>query len=274
MPIDLRHLRCFLVLAEELHLSRAAERLQIGPSLLFCTIKELEEDLCTLLFLHNTRHTSLTRVGEIFLEHVAGVFTALDQARTSVQTASAGLHDQRCIALSDGGASARLASLTAGCRKGMPVIDVCLSDPLPRLIKQQDEERYGTAFAQSTDTGDGTFATQVRSDALHVVVPARHPLLAYERIPLAEVLRYPLVMGDLNVCEGYCSPVEHALPSLDQEPLIAERVESFDLMMAMVAAGFALALASAPQIAVSREAGIVARPLKESSLTLITYLLG
>lgn len=61
---------------------------------------------------------------------------------------------------------------------------------------------------------------------------------------------------------------------IDQSPpsrTIKELEE--DLMMALVAAGFALALASASNIAASREPGIVARPLAEGSPTLITYLL-
>ena len=63
------------------------------------------------------------------------------------------------------------------------------------------------------------------------------------------------------------------LRALDKEPLVAERVMSFDLMMALVAAGFVLALVGVSQIAASRESNIVARPLAGGSLVLTTYLL-
>lgn len=106
-----------------------------------------------------------------------------------------------------------------------------------------------------------------------VAVPARHPLLKYKRIPLEEVLRHPLVLGDPLVCEGHARQVERVLRRLDMEPLIAERVASFDLMMALVSAGFALGLAGAPHIAASREPGVVARPLAGRSPLLTTYLL-
>lgn len=108
---------------------------------------------------------------------------------------------------------------------------------------------------------------------MRVAIPARHPLLAHERIPLEEVLRYPLVMGDPHACEGYNRQLERLLRPLDIEPLVAERVMSFDLMMALVSAGFALALAGASQIASSREPNIVARPLAGRSPMLTTYLL-
>ncbi len=89
-------------------------------------------------------------------------------------------------------------------------------------------------------------------------------MLAHARIPLDEVFRYPLVMGDPQVCEGYNHQIERVLRALDKEPLVTERVMSFDLMMALVGAS---------QIAASREPNIVARPLAGGSPMLTTYLL-
>ena len=57
------------------------------------------------------------------------------------------------------------------------------------------------------------------------------------------------------------------------EPLIAERVSTCDLMMALVSAGFALGLAGAAHILASREPGVVARPLALRVPPLTTYLL-
>lgn len=59
----------------------------------------------------------------------------------------------------------------------------------------------------------------------------------------------------------------------DREPLIAERVPSFELMMVVVSAGYALGLAGGSHIAASRESGVVARPLAGRSPMLTTYLL-
>ena len=106
-----------------------------------------------------------------------------------------------------------------------------------------------------------------------VAVPARHPLLAHKRIPLDELLRYPLVLCDPQICEGHAKHVERVLRRTEMEPLIAERVASADLMMALVAAGFALGLAGAARIAASREPGVVARPLASRVPPLTTYLL-
>ncbi|KMZ13518.1 Transcriptional regulator, LysR family [Candidatus Burkholderia humilis] len=91
--MELRHLRCFLAVAEELHFGRAAERLHVDQSPLSRTIKELEEDLGTPLFVRTTRSTRLTRAGRLFLDHVPRVLLALEQARSSVRAAAAGTTD-------------------------------------------------------------------------------------------------------------------------------------------------------------------------------------
>ena len=94
---------------------------------------------------------------------------------------------------------------------------------------------------------------------------------SYDRVE--EVLHYPLVLGDPVACEGHARQVDRALRRVEQEPLIAERVTTIDLMMALVSAGFALGLAGASQIAASREPGVVARPLAGRTPLLTTYLL-
>ena len=272
--MELRHLRCFLAVAEELHFARAAERLHIEQSPLSRTIKELEEDLGEQLFIRTSRSTRLTRAGKLFLEHVPRIFTALQQARDSVQAAANGFHGQLRIALSDGITPSRLPTLLALCRQEEPEIEIRLFEvPLSQQIKGLHDDLYDVGFSQSDEVGEGITAEAVWSDVLMVAVPARHPLLRHKRIPLEDVLLHPLVLCDPQVCEGYTRQVDRVLRRMDMEPLIAERVTSFDLMMALVAAGFALGLAGAPHIASSRESGVVARPLAGRSPMLTTYVL-
>lgn len=272
--MELRHLRCFIAVAEELHFARAAERLHIEQSPLSRAIKELEEDLGSQLFVRTTRSTRLTRAGRMFLEHVPRVFASLQQARDSVKAAANGFHGQLRLALSDGITPSCFTALLALCRQEEPEIEIRLSEvPLSQQIKGLQDDLYDMGFAQSDEVGDGLIAEPVWHDPLMVAVPARHPLLAYKYLPLDEVLRYPLALGDANTCEGHARQVERVLRQMNQEPLIAERVASFDMMMTLVSAGFALGLAGASQIAVSRDPSVVARPLAGGSHMLTTYLL-
>ncbi|WIX26165.1 LysR substrate-binding domain-containing protein [Xanthomonas arboricola pv. corylina] len=272
--MELRHLRCFLAVAEELHFARAAERLHIEQSPLSRAIKELEEELGVVLFARTTRSTRLTRAGALFLEHVPRVFAALQQARESVKAAANGFHGQLRVALSDGITPSRLPSLLALCRQEEPEVEIRLFEvPLSQQIKELLDDLYDVGFAQSDEVGDSVVATAVWSDPLMVAVPARHDLLKHKRIPLEEMLRFPLVLGDPQACEGQVRQIERVLRRVDMEPLVVERVASFDLMMTLVSAGFALGLAGEAHITASREPGVVARPLAGRSPVLTTYLL-
>lgn len=272
--MELRHLRCFLAVAEELRFARAAERLHVDQSALSRAIKELEEELGAVLFARTTRSTKLTHAGRLFLEHVRRVFTTLEQARDSVKAAANGFHGQLRIALSDGITPSRLPALLALCRQEEPEVEIRLFEvPLSQQIKGLQEDLYDVGFARSDEVGEVITALPAWNDPMMVAVPARHPLLIHKRIPLDELLRYPLVLCDPQACEGHAKQVERVLRRVDMEPIVAERVTSCDLMMALVSAGFALGLTGAAHIVASREQGIVARPLTGRSPMLTTYLL-
>ncbi len=272
--MELRHLRCFLAVAEELHFARAAEKLNIEQSPLSRAIKDLEDELGVMLFARTTRSTRLTHAGKLFHAHVPRVFTALQQARDSVKAAANGYHGQLRIALSDGITPSRLPNLLALCREEEPDVETRLFEvPLALQIKGLHDDLYDAGFAQSEEVGDGIVAIPVWNDPLMVAVPARHPLLKYKRIPLEELLRYPLALCDPQACEGHAQHIERVLRQVETEPLIAERVASCDMMMVLVSAGLALGLTSKIHITTSRETGVVARPLAGRTHMVTTYLL-
>lgn len=272
--MELRHLRCFLAVAEELHFARAAERLHIEQSPLSRAIKELEEDLGVLLFHRTTRSTRLTNAGRLFLEQVPGIFAALEKARGSLLAIAAGFQDQLRVALSDGLTPPRLTALLAQCRLEQPEVDIRFFEvPLVQQIKGLHDELYDVGFAQSAEVGDGIVAEPVWNDPVVVAMPARHPLLAYQRIPLEEVLRYPLISCDPHLCEGYCRQIAGILRRGGKEPLIVEQVASRDLKLTLVAAGYALALVGASYLAACGQYEVVARPLAGRSQMLTTWLL-
>lgn len=272
--MELRHLRYFIAVAEELHFARAAEKLHIEQSPLSRNIRELERDLGVRLFDRTTRSTRLTRAGQLLLEHTSRIFLALDQARLSVKAAAAGYQNQLRVALSDSITPPRFTALLAQCRQEDPDVEIRLFEvPFSQQIRGLNDDLYDVGFAQSADVGEGIVAEPAWTDPLVVAVPVRHPLLAHKRIPLDEVLRHPLVMCDPQLCEGYDRQIARILRRVDMDPLIAEQVASFDLMLTLVAAGYALALVGSSQIAASRIPDVVSRPLAGRSPMLTTYLL-
>ncbi len=152
--MELRHLRCFIAVAEELHFARAAERLHIEQSPLSRAIKELESNLAVQLFERTTRRTRLTWAGKVFLEEAHRVFAAIDQAKASVKAAATGYRGRLRIALSDGIAQPRLSALLAQCREEEPEVEIRLSEtPLSQQIKGLNSDLYDAGFAQSDEVG-------------------------------------------------------------------------------------------------------------------------
>ncbi|WP_041918559.1 LysR family transcriptional regulator [Gloeocapsa sp. PCC 7428] len=88
--MELRHLHYFIAVAEELHFSRAAERLHIAQPPLSQQIRDLEVELGVQLFERTKRRVELTTPGKVFLEKSRLVLQQVDQAIIAVQKASRG----------------------------------------------------------------------------------------------------------------------------------------------------------------------------------------
>jgi DNA-binding transcriptional LysR family regulator len=92
--VELRHLRYFCTVAEELNLTRAAERLHIAQPPLTRQIKQLEEEVGTELFKRGPRGLTLTPAGQFFLEHARQV---LEKVKTTVLATRRLAQDQRAV---------------------------------------------------------------------------------------------------------------------------------------------------------------------------------
>ena len=272
--MELRHLRYFIAVAEELHFARAAERLHIEQSPLSRAIKDLEYDLGLQLFERTTRNTRLTWPGQVFLNEARRVLSAVQQATESAKAAATGYRGILRIALSDGIAQPRLASLLAQCRVEDPEVEIRLFEiPLAQQVKGLRSDLYDVGFSNMADVGEGIIVQPVWIDPLVIAVPARHPLLTHKRIPLEELIRYPLVMCHPEFYEGRHKQIGRILCTVDAEPVVAEYVSSFELMMTLVAAGYGLCIANESHMAICPHSEVVARPLAGRPLKLTTYLL-
>ncbi len=273
--MDFRHLRCFLVLAEELHFVRAAERLHIEQSPLSRTIKELEEDLGVKLFVRNRRGTRLTAAGQVFLEDVNRVFATLELARSNVIAVASGYRGTLHIAVSDGAIEPRLSAWLARCREEEPEVEVRLVEvPLAEQLRGLRDGYFDAGLARADDVGVDISARAIWHDPLMLAIPARHPLLIHPRVPWEELARYPLVACDPEACEGFCRQLARLLRTLGGEPILVEQAGSLDMMLTLVAAGYGLGFVTAAQLATSRHSGVVVRPIMDNAPpVLTTYVL-
>lgn len=272
--MELRHLRYFIAVAEELHFARAAERLHIDQSPLSRAIKDLEYDLGTQLLARTTRNTRLTWAGEVFLAEARRVLAALEQAKRSGKAAGSGFRGSIRVAISDGVASPQFAALLARCREEEPDVRIRLFEaPLAQQILGLRIDEYDVGFAHATAGADGLVVVPAWADPLVLAIPARHPLLAHKRVPLGELLRYPLVLFHPELAEGAHRQIERLLRTVDVEPIVVEHVAGFELMMALVAAGYGVGFVNASLLNRYRHPEVIARPLAGRSAVLTTCLL-
>ncbi|WP_042919871.1 LysR family transcriptional regulator [Stutzerimonas kunmingensis] len=272
--MELRHLRCFVVVAEELHFARAAARLHIEQSPLSRIIKDLEYRLGVQLFERTTRRTRLTWAGTVLLEEARRIFAVVEQAKASVKGAASGFRGQLRVALSDGVPQARLAALLAQCREEDPDVEVFLRE-VPSSVQAKGllEDLFDVGLAQTANHVEGLVAVPVWQDPLVVVLPARHQLLAYRQIPLEEIARHPLVLCEPGVCEGFWEQLQPVLRPIESKMSVAERVPTLDLLMALVAAGYGLGFSSLARITELNNPDVVTRPLAGDTTMLTTYLI-
>lgn len=272
--MDIRHLRYFVAVAEELHFARAAERLHIEQSPLSRAIKDLEYDLDVQLLRRTTRSTELTWAGQVFLEQARRVLAMVAHAKTTAKSAAQGYRGHLRIAVSDGLAQPHLSSLFARCREEDPDVEIRLFEmPFAQQISGLRHDLLDAGFALASDVGADLIAQPVWTDPVAVVVPARHPLVAHKRIPLIEALQYPMVMCHPEAGSGCHKQIETMLRSHPVIPTIADYATSLELMLTLVGAGYGIGFAIASQVALFQRKDVVVRSVAGRAPTLITYLL-
>jgi DNA-binding transcriptional LysR family regulator len=272
--MELRHLRCFVAVAEELHFTRAAERLHIEQSPLSRTIKELEDELGVILFDRNRRGTVLTPAGAVFLQDVRRLFTVLEHARENVQAVAAGLRGSLRIAVSDGAIDPRLSAFLARCRAEEPEVEIRLSEvPLAEQLRGLRSGDFMAGFAHTANVGYGIVAEPIWQDPLVIALPARHERLAHKKVPLHTLGGHPLIMCDPQACEGCCLELARLLRQLEHEPNIVEHASSLDMMLTLVGAGYGIGFTTTTRITAYQRSDVVIRPLAVESAVITTYLL-
>jgi DNA-binding transcriptional LysR family regulator len=122
--VELRHLRYFVAVAEELNFSRAAERLHMAQPPLSAAIRQLEQELGTELFQRTTREVKLTDAGQTFLDGARRTLAELQRAERAAQRAAAGELGRLRIGFSWSARFETLPALGRAFRAGHPEVEL------------------------------------------------------------------------------------------------------------------------------------------------------
>jgi len=266
MPrIEIRRLRYFIALAEELHFGRAAQRLNISQPPLSEQIRKLEEELGVRLFERTSRNVLLTEAGRIFL---AGTYRALEEverAATAASQAQRGMAGHLKAGYLASAGVTFLPSLLRHLRTVIPGLQFefrqfSSSAALEALARRSlDVALVRTAF------GNEAFASRViHEDRLILALPYDHPLAREPELRLAQLHDEMFVLYPPNEGRVAYDVVQRACIQAGFVPRAVEFVEDVYGMLGLVAAGLGLAVVPG-SIGGLRVAGVVFRELPDTS---------
>jgi DNA-binding transcriptional LysR family regulator len=190
-PLDLRKLRYFVAVAEELHFGRAAERLYVAQPVLSRQVRKLEQELGTDLLLRTSRSVVLTPVGLRLLDEARSLLAAAEMTRRRIDDV-AGERAELTIAFFTGDefTSARIAFSAAH-----PDVTVNL-----RRIYWDDQEHVlpsgqaDVAFVHLPIDEESLELMPVRSEPRVAVLPTSHPAADRREISIAELADDPVII--------------------------------------------------------------------------------
>ena len=255
--MELRHLRYFVAVAEELHFSRAAIRLNISQSPLSQQIAGLEHELGVRLFDRDRRTVELTKAGEVFLQRARYILAESASSVLEVRRVDRGFAGQIGI----GFVSAVMLSMLGGYlrefRENLPGVDVVLrqgrsDEQCTALInKKIDLGFVDVTFNERLPTID-TSILDVRPALdfrLMLCTSTDHPLADRECISALDLKNLPFITLARNSYPTSCDTLYQLCERHGFSPLIHQEVESMPVVVALAAAGYGVALVPISDVA-------------------------
>ncbi|MFI9007682.1 LysR family transcriptional regulator [Actinosynnema sp. NPDC053489] len=188
--MELRALRYFATVADELHFGRAADRLHIAQPAVSRQIARLERELGVRLFDRSPRRVRLTAAGRRVLDAAREALAAADRVRV-VAHEQAGVMR---IGTGTGQFTARLERGIDALRERAPAFDVVLVDlPLPARLNALRQGEIDLALARGVRSAPGVRVLPTWTEALFAVVSARHPAAGDEVVGVAELATGPFL---------------------------------------------------------------------------------
>lgn len=272
--IELRHLRYFVAVAEELHFGRAAHRLHLAQPPLSQQIRKLEEILGYPLFVRTSRAVRLTAAGEVFL----------DRARRTLRTVQEDIDEARSISRGDVGflrvgfiGSSMLTPLPevlGQYRRQYPKVQLQLQESFSSALEQSLlKGSVDAAFLRDGDPTPGLDIEPLFSEPYVAVLPHTHPLARRRAISAGQLRNEPFVFfspaaGKLAYDRTISLCLDHGF-----RPNVVQEAPQWLTILRLIGAGLGVSIAPAcvRQIASTHAACIALRGAKVRSQIELAY---
>jgi len=260
--VELKQLRCFLAVAEELHFGRAAARLNMLPTALGRQVRLLEEELGTPLLRRTTRQVATTPAGAALAGEARAILEHAAMAARMVRGLAQAPGGPLRIGAIDSAAAGLLPDLLARFRAAHPEIDIRLVEAKSvEILPQLRSGRLDLGFIRPPPAAEPGLAFRwLLQEHPVAALPRRHPLASRRHLRLAELAELPLILPPRRTRPHSHDGVMRLFAGLGLSPRVAQEAEEKQTIVNLVAAGIGIAVL--PEWAARmRVPGVVFRPV-------------
>lgn len=241
--IDIRHLRHFVAVAEELHFRRAAERLHMSQPPLSQSIRTLETALGAALLDRTSRQVALTEVGRVFLDHCRPVIALFDESVDAALRAARGEAGTLTVGYAVSAGFEIVPRVLHEFHVRYPGVHVQLRGM--SASEQVDGIRKGTVhvgFIREPDNHSDLVRIPLLKERLLLAYHESSPLAARATISLRDVEQLPFVMSERGRSPGMYDKIVHACRRAGFSPQVVQEASEVQTVLGLVAAGVGVTL--------------------------------
>lgn len=261
--MELRHLRYFIAVAEELHFGRAAERLFIAQPPLSQQIQQLERELGFALFSRTQRRVELTAAGQLLLDEARELLANLDKAVAAGRRVARGEVGWLGVGFVGTATYQFLPAVLSAFRERHPNVELVLRELVSAKQAQAlRERRIHIGLARPAIQEEGLVSEAVVREPLVAALPASHPLAALDRFPISRLSTEPFILFPRHPRPSYAEFVIAVCEQAGFQPQVTQETAEIHTAVSLVAAGLGVTLVPASVQSAHRE-GVVFRRFAE-----------
>lgn len=269
--MEFRHLRYFLVLADELHFGRAARRLSISQPPLSLNIQQLEASVGARLFERDSKGVRLTAAGRAFRESATALLAQAEEARLLARQIEAGAVGRLRVGFVGSMLYRGLPQKLQQFETDQPGIQIALTE----LNSQEQIEallhgQLDVGFIHTSRVPDELAAQLIHSEPFVCCMPADHRLATRRTVALTELRGEPFVLFSRKASPDYYARIVDMCAAEGFYPQIRHEVRHWLSVVSLVSQGMGVAVVPAA-LRHSALAGAAFRPLKHSTVPSEVY---
>ncbi|MDX2231451.1 MAG: LysR family transcriptional regulator [Leptolyngbyaceae cyanobacterium bins.349] len=264
--MELRHLRYFMAVAEELHFNRAAERLHMAQPPLSQQIKQLETELGVELFHRRTkRQVQLTEAGQVLLQATYRILAQVEQAIRETQRAGKGETGTLNLGFTSTVVYDILPAILSQYREQFPNVHLVLHE----LTTTQQEEalqnhQIDVGFCHPPLKDESLELEPISQESLVVALPEAHPLAGETTLSICSLANESFILFPRYLGPGFYDQIVSFCQQANFSPKVVQEAVQLQTIIGLVSANMGVALVPASLQNLQR-AGIVYKPLEETT---------